>query len=116
MDKQTKRDCIETEVEKTLACFNEVERLETDPHFSSRLLSRIRDLDNRPKILKKPVFLYRLLRPALLGFMIATNIIFSVLMFHSGREQTVARKDAISAMASYYDVQKSDLDSFLSLK
>ena len=116
MEKKTKRDRIETEVEKTLACFNEAERLETDPHFSTRLMARIRDLDSRTKTSVKPDFLYRLLRPALLVLMIAINIIFSVLMFNSVRAQTDARRDAISAMASYYDVQKSDLDSFLSYK
>jgi hypothetical protein len=116
MEKKTKKDRIETEVEKTLACFNEAERLETDPHFSTRLMARIRDLNSRTKTVAKPVFLYRLLRPALLVLMIAINIIFSVLMFSSGRAQTEERKDAISSMASYYDFQKNDFDSFMVYK
>lgn len=116
MEKKTKKERIETEVEKTLACFDKAERLETSPHFSIRLLARIRDLDSRTKTLARPVFFYRLLRPALLVLMIAINIIFTFLMFNSGKTQTEAREDAISAIASYYDFQKSDLDSFLSYK
>lgn len=116
MENKMKKDRIEAEVEKTLACFERNERLENDPYFSTRLLARIRDLDSRTKTLIKPAFLYRLLRPALLGLMIVVNVFFSVLMLNSGRARTEARKNAISAMASYYDVQKSDLDSFLSYK
>jgi len=114
MVKKTKNERIEIEVEKTLACLDEVERIEAGPHFLTRLLTRIRDLERGPKALALPVFIYRLLRPALLGLMIAINVILAVLMFDSGRSQAETRKDSISAMASYYGLQESDVDSLIS--
>ena len=114
MDKKTKNERIEIEVEKTLAFLDEAERIEAGPRFAVRLMTRLQNLESKTKAPAQQAFLFRWLRPALLGLMIAVNIAFSILMFHSGRSQTETRKDSLSAMASYYELQESDLDSFIS--
>ena len=88
-----KRKRVQEEVEKTMACLDQMENLEAGPYFYTRVESRMRSKKREEKI-KLPGFLgVRVLKPALLLLLLMVNLISVILLLEkSGDTELVEDK------------------------
>ena len=85
---------IEQQIHETLAEFDSPVRIKADPYFTTRMLARIREEAD-------PAFQFRW-RHALLGIMVAVNIITAVFVLQR-RSHTESNREAyVDAFATEY--------------
>lgn len=106
---------IEQEVIKTLQCFEHRESIECNPFFSTRVLARIRSLEEekRARSLRK-VFSLSYLRPALLILIVVLNIVSAIMIFRGSRDHMDVRGQYLTAFANEYGLNQQQYDLFLS--
>ena len=114
MTKSKRKEMIEEEVRMTMDTLDRMEEIECSPAFLTRLEGQIREFENQPKESFIPFFKAGFLRAALLLIAILINLTFSILAFRGGKTQLDDRKEYISTIASYYDMNSSGLDTLLS--
>ena len=109
------KEQIEQEVMKTLQCFEQRESIECNPFFSTRVLARIRSLEEeqRMRSLRK-VFSLGYLRPALLALIVVLNITSAIIVFRGTQTQTNVREQYLTAFADEYALNQQEYDVFLS--
>ena len=97
----SRKQKIEQEVEKTLQCFDQIDKIEPSPWFSTRLQARIRSLEDRTERPVLPLFTLKVLKPALLALIVFLNLVTMFVVFQ--RESASTRKsELISSFASEY--------------
>jgi hypothetical protein len=105
------KEQIEQEVQKTLQCFENRTPLESNPFFSTRVLARIRSLEEEQhaRSLRK-VFSLSYLRPALLTLIIALNVVSAIVIFRGSHNQTTVRDQYLTAFADEYAFNQNEYD------
>lgn len=94
------REKIEREVEAALQAFDEAERLEADPFFSTRVLARLDRLGKSERSVSVPGLVNRVLSPVFIVFMIAVNILTAMVYLNSGGAvDSQTRNQLISSFA-----------------
>ena len=114
-DAMKSKEQIEQEVMKTLQCFEQRESIECNPFFATRVLARIRSLEEeqRARSLRK-VFSLGYLRPALLALIVVLNIASAIIVFRGSQTQTNVREQYLTAFADEYALNQQEYDAFLS--
>jgi hypothetical protein len=105
--KQKNQD-IEQEIEKTLACLDQAERIEPSPWFVTRLQARIHALEGAPERPGLSAWAHLLLKPALLALMVVLNgatVFVAVQSHNSGQE---GRLQNVAILASDYGITYTD--------
>ena len=110
-----RKEQIEQEVIKTLQCFEHRESIECSPFFSTRVLARIRRLEEekRTRSLRK-VFSLSSLRPALFILIVVLNIVSAIMIVRGSRDHMDAREQYLTAFANEYGLNQQQYDLFLS--
>ena len=75
----TKKEKIEQEVQKTMDSFDQAQRLKSDPFFYTRLKAQIDYMNAEKSKVGSWTFAWAILKPALLFFIIALNIVTATL-------------------------------------
>ncbi len=101
-----RKEKIQQEIQKTLDCFDQVEPLKANPFFYTRLQSRINDLNRNKWQLKRWKFVWGVLKPALLIFVVAVNILTAIVVLKSQNNNQYSRTQLLNAFA-----QEMTLDS-----
>jgi hypothetical protein len=111
MDKKTR---IAEEVEKTLQCFEDFEKIEPNPFFLTRLKARIRSFEGEKERVSHSEWSIRGLRPALLCLLVVINIFSAILVFQGKDSQTETdtRSQSIAAFAEEYSLNQQDDDLY----
>ena len=106
---------IEQEVMKTLECFEQRTPIECNPFFSTRVMARIRSLEEtqHARSLRR-VFSLGYLRPALLALIVVLNIASAIIVFRGTQTQTNGREQYLTAFADEYAMNQQEYDLFLS--
>lgn len=109
------REQIEQEVIKTLQCFEHKESIECHPFFSTRVLAKLRNLEEekRAHSLRKVLSL-SYLRPAVLILIIVLNIVSVLVIFQGSSDQMDVRGQYLTAFADEYGLNQQKYDLFLS--
>lgn len=102
----TKNENIEQEIERTLLCFDEAERLKADPFFYTRLQTRIKDLEERKGFSLQGLLNVKVLRPALLTLVIVMNIVTTFVVFQKVDRQTDYRDQYLTSFAEEYSLNQ----------
>ena len=82
----TKKVKIEQEVQKTLECFDQAERLKSNPFFYARVKSGIDNLHSKKEKIQSWEFAWGVLKPAALLLIIALNIFSATLFFKESHD------------------------------
>jgi hypothetical protein len=94
------REKIEREVEAALQAFDETERLEADPFFSTRVLARLDRLEKSERSVAILGLMNRVVSPVFIVFMIAVNILTAMVYLNSGGSgDSQTRNQLISSFA-----------------
>jgi hypothetical protein len=101
---------IEQEVEKTLQCLDQIEEIETNPFFYTRLQARLSILDEQREHSFFKIFSPNFLRPAFIMFMIVLNIASAVFIFQGKGSQYEYRTEYIKAFANEYSLDQDNYD------
>lgn len=110
-----RKERIEQEIDKTLQCFETFQKIEPNPFFYTRLQARIRSVEEQKVRSKHPIFTLSYLRPALLVFLVALNVLSAILVFRGDTtDQTDTRSQYITAFAEEYALTQEEDDLFLS--
>jgi hypothetical protein len=97
---------IQTEIEKTLACFDRLEKIKATPYFFTRLEAR---LETRRRTNTR---LRGILQTAWMIALIVINI-FSIIIFSSDEAgATTSRTDYLKEIASDLTIERSYIDPF----
>jgi hypothetical protein len=111
----TKQEQIAQEVMKTLQCFEHRESIECSPFFSTRVLARIRRLEEEKRVRSlRKVFSLSYLRPALLILIVVLNIVSAIMIFQGSRDHIDVRGQYLTAFANEYGLNQQQYDLFLS--
>ena len=105
------KEQIAQEVMKTLQCFDQRTPLESNPFFSTRVLARIRNLEEekRARSLRK-VFSLGSLRPALLTLIVVLNVVSAIIVFRGSHNQTNIRDQYLTEFADEYAFNQNAYD------
>jgi hypothetical protein len=97
---------IEKEVEKTLQCFEQAEKLADNPFFYTRVKARI---EGRKAPARKNVwqFGWSVLKPAFLILIVALNILTVTIYFTSNQSLTSDQDQLLQAFAQEFALDQS---------
>jgi hypothetical protein len=105
------KEQIEQEVMKTLQCFEQRIPLESNPFFSTRVLARVRNLEEEKKARSlRKVFSLGSLRPALLTLIIVLNVVSAIIILRGNQNQTTVRDQYFTAFADEYAFNQNEYD------
>jgi hypothetical protein len=97
---------IQTEIEKTLACFDRLEKIEPNPFFFTRLETRM-DEKHKP-----PGRFRRAFQPAWMVALVVINVVSMVMLFSDRTESGTTRADYLEAIASDLTIDRTYVDPF----
>jgi hypothetical protein len=99
---------IEQEVEKTLTCLDQAERLEPSPWFAARLQARIDALESEPGRTGLSIWTRLFMKPALLALMVVLNLatLFMAMQPNGNGQET--RMQNVASLASDYGITYTD--------
>jgi cytochrome c-type biogenesis protein CcmH/NrfG len=103
-----KRKNIEEQVEKTLECFKQVQSIEPNPFFYTRLEAEIESRQRQQNQSENRLITLNVIWPVFLALIIAINIISAVILFQNGEYQLEDRKEYLAAFAEEYSFNQSD--------
>ena len=101
-----RKEKIEQEVQKTLECINQAERLKSNPFFYTRLKAKIDDLHSQKQKIRGWEFAWGVLKPGLLLLIIILNIFTAILFLKNRDNEYSSREQLLDAFA-----QELTLDS-----
>lgn len=109
-----KRDKINTEVQKTLDSPGQMERLEANPYFQTRLEASIRELETSRVSVKGQGFSLSYVFSAALVLLATANIYIAVSVFQdSSGGQTIANRETIlSSFAEEYSMGQNEFSLY----
>ncbi|MCP4402168.1 MAG: hypothetical protein GY801_33305 [bacterium] len=108
----TEKERIRQEVEKTLQCFDGIEKIEPRPFFFTRLKARINSTDAEKKRVKQSGWGFAALRPALLSLLIVLNFVSAIVIFRGNETRSDNRSEYLSAFAEEYSFTQETEDLF----
>ena len=105
-----KKERIEEEVEKTLQCFEDFEKLEPNPFFLTRLKAKIRSFEAEQERTIQPGRRLWFLHPAVLSLLVVLNLFSAILVFRGSdtHMETDSRSQYIAAFAEEYSLNQED--------
>ena len=107
-----KKKTIGQEVEKILQCFDQPERIKSNPFFFTRVQAAILSLEREQAEPGIYSILERLLRPAIITAIVALNVITAgIFLGHKG-QQEFSKTKVISTFAEEYFFTQHDYDIF----
>jgi hypothetical protein len=106
-----KKEIIDQEVQKTLQCFEPLEKVSADPYFYTRLQVRLRQ-QHQQKENKLELFGPRWWRPALVGMIIILNLTTAALVYLSNEKNKELNQDTWTTLAAEYGLNQDDNDLF----
>jgi hypothetical protein len=111
----TEKERIKHEVEKTLQCFDDIERIEPKPFFFTRLKAEINSLEMEKTRARQRAWSFGSLRPALFSLLIVLNLLSAIAIFRGYDTQTDDRSEYLAAFAEEYALSQEteDLLSFV---
>jgi hypothetical protein len=106
-----KKEIIEREIQKTLDCFGQLDKLTAGPYFYTRLQAR---LEARPGTASlRPGWSGRLVwRPVLIGLIIVLNLTTAALVFFSHEQNKESTQASLTTLAAEYDLNQDYSDLF----
>jgi hypothetical protein len=109
-----KKERIEEEVQKTLQCFEDFEKIEPNPFFLTRLKARIRSLEAEQAHTLLPGRRVWFLHPAVLSLLIVANLFSAILVLRGSAThmETDTRSQYIAAFAEEYLLNQEDTDLY----
>ncbi len=106
---------IEQEVRKTLQCLDEMENIEANPFFYTRLQAKMQGLEAQQGRSARKIFSMAHLRFALLVVLVVINVVsMTVVLKTSQSESSDDRQTNITAFADEYALTQSDTNLFMS--
>lgn len=102
---------IDAKVRKTLAAFDDFEKVKANPFFYTRVRQRLGALDT-PVVSSQPQsVLARLLRPALVPIFIAASVLVGV--FIGYKPASVSQSEDFNEFTEIYSLQAPDLNDYV---
>lgn len=111
MENNYNKNWVEEEVEKTLSSWDDLERIEANPYFFTRLQQRLAN-EQSPKQLWSASFL----RPALLGILLIINVWTVASVLNSQARYNTTTTATLSDFASDYGLEYNPTDEYLSVE
>ena len=103
-----RRKRIDQEVERTLACFDDLETINPSPFFNTRLEAKLESHHKGKELFLIGIFNRVALRPVLIACLIILNVCSSVILFRGDGNQTESRKENLKAFASSYSLIQTE--------
>ncbi len=104
------KDRIGRAVDRTLACFDELETIGPSPFFYDRLERRLENAARDGQAVPARVFSRGLLQPALITCLIIVNVCAAIFLFRSGSSGTADREENLAALAREYGLIQTDTE------
>ncbi len=102
-----KKDKIEKEVQKTLECFDQAERLTCNPFFYTRLKAQIDELNAHGRQTKGWEFAWSVLKSVLLLLIVALNIFTASLFLKGQNDNAPNREELINTFAQEFTLDST---------
>jgi hypothetical protein len=103
-----KKKQIEEEVKKTLDLLDQVEEIEPNPYFYTRLQGRLRNQEAEQRSALFHIFRAKNLRLAFLAIVIVINIVSGIVFLQNGSYQTYDGSENLDAIAREYFLTNED--------
>lgn len=107
-----KKKLIDQEVEKILQCFDQPEKIESNPFFFTRVQAAISDLDKKQTELGIFSIFENVLRPAFIVGIIILNLITAGFTLNRKDNQSTSKSQVIYSFAEEYSFTQNDFDIF----
>jgi len=100
----SKEKRIEQEVEKTLDCLDQFQRIDPNSSFSTRVISKIHGSDNQRRRSFRPILSYLNLKPVLLLILILFNLVSAFLLLWNDEAPQNSKNEYILSLIDEYDL------------
>jgi len=99
---------IEDEINKTLNSLDNIEPVESNPFFYTRLEAKIESIEVKQKPLFINIFSYNFLRPAFFVILIAVNLLSAYSIVRRTIYQSDEKEEILQTFAKEYSVSQTD--------
>jgi len=106
---------IEQEVDKTIACFDHADKIESDPYFYVRVMGKILSQERQERYPVSWLPGMSLLRPVLPIAIVIVNLVTVALVLKSEVSDTENRETRLTALAEQYSLSQ-DVYSLFPIK
>lgn len=103
---------IEREVEETIACFEQVDKIESDPYFYVRVMGKILSQEQQERYPVSWLPGMSLLRPVFPIAIVIVNLVTVALVLKSGASDTENRGTRLTAVAEQYSLSQDAYSLF----
>jgi len=102
---------IEREVERTLACLEDIETIEPSPYFYTRLAARLEE--SLPAGEPFPIRLFRrpAFKPALVAALILINVGSALILFRGEAPEEQTRAESLASVARLYGLVETNTET-----
>jgi hypothetical protein len=107
-----RRDDIEREVEETILRLGKAGTISARPDFQARLGARLSEVQRSRRLFPSPLFRRPVLVPALLGLLIALNILSGAIILRKQNGPAAARRSALTVLAAEFDLGADAVSSY----
>jgi|GEM_PF-842320 len=105
-----KKKLIEAEVEKTLQCFDQPEKIESSPFFFTRVQAAINALEKKETESGISSIFENVLRPAFIGGIVLINLITAGFTLSRQDTRRTTKSQVIYSFAEEYAFTQNDYD------